>query len=51
MDEIIKKIKEKKGYVIGDTETQIMCYADDAIIMAKSEDDLQFEETETNCET
>jgi hypothetical protein len=43
MDEIIKKIKtrRKRGYRMGGKELKIIGYADDAIITAETEDDLQ----------
>lgn len=41
MDEIIRKVKTGRGYRMGDQEFTILCYADDAVLFAESEDDLQ----------
>lgn len=41
MNEIIKKVKQKGGYRVGNKELKIICYADNAIIVAEDEDDLQ----------
>lgn len=41
MDEIIKNVKNRKGYKMGNKELKIICYADDAVLLAESEDDLQ----------
>lgn len=41
MDEIVKKVKTKRGYPMGDNTISVVCYADDAILLARSEDDLQ----------
>ncbi|XP_044749727.1 uncharacterized protein LOC123310328 [Coccinella septempunctata] len=41
MDEIIKRVRRGIGYRMGNREIQILCYEDDAVIMAESEDDLQ----------
>lgn len=40
MDEVIMKIKEGRGYKMGDQEIKILCYADDAVLLPSSEDDL-----------
>lgn len=42
MDEIIKKVKTKKGYPMGNKELKILRYADYAVLFAESEDDLQW---------
>lgn len=41
MDDIIEELKTTKGYKLTTGEIKIICYADDAVIMAESEDDLQ----------
>ena len=41
MNEIIKKVRLSNGYHLGDTEIKILCYADDAVIIAEDENDLQ----------
>lgn len=41
MDEVIKKVKLSRGYRLGDKEVKILCYADDAVLFAENEDDLQ----------
>ncbi|KAK9887098.1 hypothetical protein WA026_020042 [Henosepilachna vigintioctopunctata] len=41
MDEIIKKVRGMRGYKMGDKEISILCYADDAVLIAENEDDLQ----------
>lgn len=41
MDEIIKKVRVGRGYRMGNEEVTIICYADDAMICAENEDDLQ----------
>ena len=41
MDEIIKKVRKLKGYRMGDREIKILCYADDAVLIGESEDDVQ----------
>ena len=41
MDEIIKQVRKHKGYKMGDREIKILCYADDAVLIAEDEDDLQ----------
>ncbi|XP_015187255.1 PREDICTED: uncharacterized protein LOC107072109 [Polistes dominula] len=41
MDEIIKKVREQRGYQMGNREIKISCYADDAVLIAENEDDLQ----------
>jgi len=42
MDEIIKSVKDiKAGYNMGNNTIQILCYADDAMLFTKREDDLQ----------
>lgn len=40
MDEILKKIKSLKGYRLGRSNVNILCYADDAVLVAENEDDL-----------
>jgi hypothetical protein len=37
MDERIKKVKTKRGYRTDGKELKIICYVDDAIIMAETE--------------
>ena len=41
MDELIKKVRKLKGFRMGDREIKILCYADDAVLIGKSEDDVQ----------
>ncbi|XP_055380820.1 uncharacterized protein LOC129611625 [Condylostylus longicornis] len=42
MDEIIKKVKcAGRGYKIGDNEIKCVCFADDAVLISDSEDNLQ----------
>ena len=41
MDEIIKAVRVLRGYKMGDRNVNILCYADDAVLLAESEDDLQ----------
>ena len=41
MDEILKQVHKLKGYKMGSKEVKILCYADDAVLVAESEDDLQ----------
>ncbi|XP_056635947.1 uncharacterized protein LOC130444692 [Diorhabda sublineata] len=41
MDEIIKAVKRRKVYKMRNRELKILCYADDSILIAECEDDLQ----------
>lgn len=41
MDEIIKQVRHLKGYKMGNRNITILCYADDAVLVAENEDDLQ----------
>ena len=41
MDKIIDQIPKELGYKIGETSIPILCYADDAVLIAENEDDLQ----------
>jgi len=41
MDKIIEAVKRKPGYQLGSLNIQIVCYADDAVLIADSEDKLQ----------
>ena len=42
MDRIINKVKGVgRGYRMGQTEFKILCYADDAVLIAEREDNLQ----------
>ncbi|KAK5642107.1 hypothetical protein RI129_008274 [Pyrocoelia pectoralis] len=41
MEEVIKKVRLCKGYKMGDKEFIILCYADDAVLLPESEDNLQ----------
>lgn len=41
LDEIIKQTKTKRGYGMGNERIQILCYADDTVLIAENEDDLQ----------
>ena len=41
MDEIIKKVSKLRGYKMGEKKINILCYADDAVLVAENEDDLQ----------
>lgn len=40
MDEVIMKVKEGRGYKLGDQEIKILCYADDTVLLPSREDDL-----------
>jgi len=40
IDEIIRQVR-RKGYQIGDRKIKLLYYADDAVLMAEKEDDLQ----------
>ena len=41
MDKIIELVKRDPGYQLGSLNIQIVCYADDAVLIADSEDKLQ----------
>lgn len=42
MDQIIRGVNEvKAGYKMGNRSLRILCYADDAVLVAENEDDLQ----------
>ena len=41
MNEIIKNLKGLQGYPLGDDNVNMICYADDATLIADNEDDLQ----------
>lgn len=41
MNEINEKVRKEKGYKIENKEIKIPCYADDAILFAESEHDLE----------
>jgi len=41
MDEIIKQTRAMAGYRMGTKEVKVVCYADDAVLFANSEDNLQ----------
>ena len=41
MDELIIQVRKLKGYKMGDREIKTLCYADDAVLIAESEDELQ----------
>lgn len=41
MDEIIRKVRNGEGYKMGNQQIKILCYADDAVLVAESEDALQ----------
>ncbi|KAK5646720.1 hypothetical protein RI129_005184 [Pyrocoelia pectoralis] len=41
MDEIIKKVRDLKGYKMGDRNVTILCYGHDAVLVAENKDDLQ----------
>lgn len=41
MDKIITSLQGLNGFKMGHTDMRILCYADDAVLMAESEDDLQ----------
>ena len=41
MDEIIKQVRKLKGYKMGNKEIKILCYVDDAVLVAESKYDLQ----------
>jgi hypothetical protein len=36
MDEIIKKVTMRKGYKMGQEETKVLCYPDDAMLLAEN---------------
>lgn len=40
MDEIIERVRKRRGYRMGGKEIQIICYADDAMLVVENEDDL-----------
>lgn len=41
MEEVIKQIRKLKGYRIGDQDIKILCFADDAVLITESENDIQ----------
>jgi len=41
MNEIIKSIKGVRGYRTGDSLINLVVYADDVVLIAENEDDLQ----------
>lgn len=41
MDEIIKKVRDKRSYKMDGQEIKILCYADDVVLFAENENDLQ----------
>jgi hypothetical protein len=41
LDKIIESVKRKPGYKLGCLNIQIVCYADDAVLIDDSEDKLQ----------
>lgn len=41
MDQIIYEVKKREGYRMGPHKINIVCYADDAVLVASNEDDLQ----------
>ena len=42
MDEITNEVKKAgRGYRMGDKDIKIMCYADNAVLILKNEDNLQ----------
>ena len=41
MNEIIKEVRTKDGYKMGRKDLNIIRYADDVVLMADNEDDLQ----------
>lgn len=41
MDEIIGSLENQRGYRMGDRQLKIICYADDAVLVAETENDLQ----------
>ena len=49
MDEIIKAVQVLKGYKMRDRNVNVLCYADDAILLVESEYDLQRLLHEINC--
>lgn len=41
MNKLIDAVRFKRGYRLGNSNINIICYADDAVLVASSEDDLQ----------
>ncbi|XP_065170188.1 uncharacterized protein [Atheta coriaria] len=41
MEEIIARVRRCKGYQMGGKELKVVCYADDAVLISDSEDNLQ----------
>lgn len=42
MEDIVKEVRAAgPAYRIGDEEMKMVCYADDTVVVAKNEDDLQ----------
>lgn len=41
MDKLIEAVRPKRGYRLGNRNVNIVCYADDAVLIADSEDGLQ----------
>lgn len=41
IDKIIENVKQQPGYRLGNHHINILCYAIDVVLLAKSEDDLQ----------
>jgi len=41
MDKIVENLPKRAGYKMGNTYFNVVCYADDAVPIADSEDDLQ----------
>ncbi|KAI4486268.1 hypothetical protein M0802_012412 [Mischocyttarus mexicanus] len=41
MDKLIESVKPMNGYKMGNKDFNILCYADDVVLVASSEDNLQ----------
>lgn len=41
MDEILKKMRNMDGYKMDNRNIVVLCYADDVVLIAENEDDLQ----------
>ena len=41
MDKIIDQLPKHLGYKMGDIPIPVVCYADDAVLLAESQEDLQ----------
>lgn len=41
MDKLIRSVRPRRGYMMGNRSVNVICYADDAVLVADSEDELQ----------